>query len=277
MTPRQTVMHFATLARDKNTKVLADPVGFMLSSVMAGAYVGIGILLIFTLGQAADPAWRGLVMGTSFGIALTLVLFAGSELFTGHAMYGAHGTLVGSVNALAVLRLWVATWSGNLAGSLLLALIFLAGGGGAIASSGDTSLLHSIAVKKASDGAMALIARGALCNWLVCLAIWTSARTTNDAAKCILVFWCLFAFIACGFEHSVANMTIFSVALLAQNGHEISLQGAGWNLLWVTVGNLLSGVLALGWGYWRIAGKPRQADSIDASASAQRSADENGA
>jgi nitrite transporter NirC len=99
--------------------------------------------------------------------------------------------------------------------------------------------------------AHALVARAILCNWLVCLALWMSARTTSDAAKCILIFWCLLAFIASGFEHSVANMTLFSIALLGDHPAAVSLAGAGHNLLWVTIGNTLGGVLFVACGYWR--------------------------
>ena len=81
--------------------------------------------------------------------------------------------------------------------------------------------------------ALELVARAILCNWLVCLAIWTSARMTNDTAKCIAIFWCLYAFIASGFEHSVANMTLLSIALIAPPPETVSLGGLYWNLLWV--------------------------------------------
>ncbi len=93
-----------------------------------------------------------------------------------------------------------------------------------------------------------------LCNWLVCLSIWMAARTKDDAAKCILIFWCLFAFIAAGFEHSVANMTIFSIALLSDHPDKVSLAGAMHNLLWVTIGNVLSGAGIMGVGYWIVGG-----------------------
>ena len=97
--------------------------------------------------------------------------------------------------------------------------------------------------------ALELVARGALCNWLVCLAIWTAARMSGDAAKCIAIFWCLYAFIASGFEHSVANMTLLSIALLAPHPGTVSLAGLAWNLAWVTLGNLLSGAGVMGLGY----------------------------
>lgn len=256
MTLAETVLGFAALARTKSESLQTNCFGFLIAAMMAGAYVGIGILLIFSVGQTVDPSVRTLVMGASFGIALTLVVFAGSELFTGHAMYMTLGVLTGATSLRDLARSWAATWSGNLVGCVLLATLFILGGGGHILKEG-ADLLHVIAAKKMSSSAIELIARAMLCNWLVCLAIWTSARTESDAAKCILIFWCLFAFIASGFEHSVANMTIFSVALLSDHPDSVTYAGAAWNLLWVTIGNVLSGVGIMGVGYWLVSGRPR--------------------
>jgi|TARA_B100002003_G_scaffold18868_1_gene15644 nitrite transporter NirC len=82
-----TIDHFADLARLKVTALRRSPLSFLVGAMMAGAYVGMGIILIFTVGAQVDPASQKLVMGVSFGIALTLVVFAGAELFTGHNMY----------------------------------------------------------------------------------------------------------------------------------------------------------------------------------------------
>jgi nitrite transporter NirC len=245
----KTIQTFVETARVKAELSRSHPAAFLVSSAMAGAYVGIGIILIFGLGQAADPAWRSLVMGTSFGIALTLVIFAGSELFTGHTMFMTLGVMSHSVNTVSLSRTWVMSWIGNLIGSALLAIIFKLGGGGAVLKQG-ADLIYTVAAAKMHAPAIELVARAALCNWLVCLAIWTSARTTSDAAKCILIFWCLFAFIACGFEHSVANMTVFSVALLGNHPDSVSLGGMAYNLLWVTIGNIIGGAVFVGLGYW---------------------------
>ncbi len=75
-----------------------NPLGFWVSSAMAGAYVGLGIILIFTLGNLLDPSVRPLVMGATFGIALTLVIIAGSELFTGHTMFLTLGVKAGTIS-----------------------------------------------------------------------------------------------------------------------------------------------------------------------------------
>jgi nitrite transporter len=236
----KTLDHFAQVAADKAAFARETPTAFFISSMLAGAYVGIGIILIFTLGQQIDPALRSLVMGACFGIALTLVVFAGADLFTGHTMFMTIGVARGSVDLAGLARAWVLSWLGNLAGSVLLAAIFWIGGGGQILKEG-ADLIFAASGAKMNAPALALVARGALCNWLVCLALWTSARASSDAAKCILIWWCLFAFIAAGFEHSIANMTIFSIALLGNHPANVTLSGMAFNLTWVTLGNIIGG------------------------------------
>jgi nitrite transporter len=133
---QKTIDHFAELAAVKAQALRRNPIGFLIASAMAGAYVGIGILLIFGLGQVIDPSVRSLVMGACFGIALTLVVFAGSELFTGHTMFMTFGVLRGSIGAHDLRSSWIVTWVGNLIGSALLAWIFYLGGGGQILKEG---------------------------------------------------------------------------------------------------------------------------------------------
>lgn len=250
---QKTIDQFAELAATKIQAMRSNPTGFLIASAMAGAYVGVGILLIFSIGQTIDPSVRSLVMGASFGIALTLVVFAGSELFTGHTMFMSLGLLRGTVGWAGLCSSWAVTWIGNLAGSALLAWIFYMGGGGQILKEG-AELIFNVSAYKMNSPAGALVARGILCNWLVCLALWTSARATSDAAKCILIFWCLFAFIACGFEHSVANMTIFSVALLGNHPASVNVGGMFYNLVWVTLGNAIAGAVFMAGAYWRANG-----------------------
>ena len=268
MTLDETVTAFGKLSVVKTDDLARNPIGFWVASMMAGAYVGMGILLIFSVGQNADPSVRNLVMGASFGIALTLVVFAGSELFTGHTMYMTIGRLTGKIRSCDMFRAWGVTWAGNLAGSALLGALFVAGGGGSVLQGGGESLIHAVAAKKMSAPGIELFIRAMLCNWLVCLAIWGAARTTNDTAKCIIIFWCLFAFIATGYEHSIANMTLFSVALFSEHPETVSLVGAAYNLFWVTLGNTAAGAILMGAGYWLAAGRPvteKKAKALDES------------
>ena len=248
-----TIDYFAKVAATKAEALKRNPLGFFIGSMMAGAYVGFGIILIFVVGSAADPAYQKLVMGASFGIALTLVVFAGAELFTGHTMYMPLGWLRRKTGGMDLAMVWVFVWIGNLIGSAGLAALFVMGGAAGMVND-SSSFLNQVASAKMNAPIIELLARGMLCNWLVCLALWMSGRTQNDTAKAIVIFWALFAFIASGFEHSVANMTLFSIALLGNHPESVSLSGMVYNLLWVTLGNLLSGSLFMAVGYWLYSG-----------------------
>lgn len=228
------------------------PLAYFVASMMAGGYVGLGIILAFTLGSAADPAYQKLMMGAAFGgLALTLIVFAGSELFTGQTMILPMGWLKKRVTMYDIGQVWALSWLGNLIGCVALALVFVIGGGGSLLHEG-APMLQKIAAAKMHVPPIALLARAILCNWLVCLAFWMSARTKSDAAKLIQFFWCLVAFIASGFEHSIANMALFSIALLAPHTEMVSLTGAAYNLFWVTIGNTIGGMLLMAGGYWFI-------------------------
>ena len=246
---RKSIDYFANFARDKVKALKRNPGGFFVGSMMAGAYVGFGIILIFVLGSAADPQSKKLIMGTSFGIALTLVVFAGAELFTGHNMYMPLALFKKKITSNDLILVWVTVWVGNLVGSAFVGILFVLGGASGIIDVIDSFVNH-VAIDKMNASVVQLLARAMLCNWLVCLALWMAARTSNDTAKCIVIFWCLFGFIASGFEHSVANMTLFSIALLGEHPEAVSLYGAGYNLFWVTIGNILSGSLFMAGGYW---------------------------
>jgi nitrite transporter NirC len=262
----ETVDQFAKTAVAKAEFLRRSPLGFTISAMMAGAYVGLGIILIFAVGNAVEPDIRPIVMGGSFGIALTLVIFAGSDLFTGHTMFMTHGWLQGRTTLRELGACWSASWGGNMLGCAILAVLFVAGGG-TLALAGKNPLIVTVAAAKMNGAALELFARAILCNWLVCLAIWTSARMTSDAAKCIVIFWCLYAFIASGFEHSIANMTLLSIALLAPHPPTVTLGGMGWNLVWVTLGNIVSGAGIMGVGYWAASRTPAQAAAAASSAS----------
>ena len=257
-----TIDFFAETAAKKVKAITNNPLGFFIAAMMSGAYVGLGIIAIFSIGQGVDPSIRPLAMGLTFAIALTLVVFAGAELFTGHTMMMTFGVLKGKASMSGLGSSWAMTWVGNLAGSVALAALFWLGGGGAILKQG-ADLAFTLADAKMHAAPLALVAKGILCNWLVCLALWTSARTSNDAAKLILIFWCLFAFIASGFEHSVANMTLFAIALFGNHPDTITIGGMFYNLLWVSIGNIIAGVVFVAFGYFLANGRPAPAASVN--------------
>lgn len=251
----EAIASLAALARAKARQLRHGPFSYFVLSMLAGAYVGFGIVLIFAIGAplagAGSPATKT-VMGASFGVALTLVIFAGSELFTGNNLTMVVGALSRTVSAASVAKVWLVSFAGNLVGSMLL--------GGAVAASGlmgkapASTFIASTVAAKMHAPALELFVRGVLCNVLVCLAVWMGARTKSEGARLVLIFWCLFAFIGAGFEHSVANMTLLSMGLfLPHDPSVISWLGFARNLGLVTLGNVAGGALLVALPYWSIA------------------------
>lgn len=238
----------ANAAEGKRAFLAKNPFGYFLLSVLAGMYIGFGVLLAFTVGGllSGAPATK-LAMGACFGVALSLVTMAGAELFTGNNLVMTAGLLKRTVKLSDTLKLWLVCWLGNAAGGVLLALLYhLTGlGEGAVGE-----FMAAGAYAKMTAGPVALLTRGILCNVLVCLAVWCSFRCKTEIGKLVMIFWCLLAFFTTGFEHSVANMTLLSVALLRPVGQAVSLLGWGYNLLFVTLGNMVGSIFLIALPYY---------------------------
>ncbi|WP_321909988.1 MULTISPECIES: formate/nitrite transporter family protein [unclassified Paraburkholderia] len=255
---------FARVGARKVSAIARTPLAFLIGSAMAGAYIGFGDILMFSVGSHVDPAYVHLIMGAVFASALTIVVFAGSDLFTGTAMYMPLAVLRGESGVGGMVTVWAICWIGNLIGAVTLAAILHAAGGGVLLTDGSGAFYKVVLAKMSASGEQ-LFARGLLCNWLVCLAIWMAARTENDAAKLGLIFWPIFAFVASGFEHSVANMFVFSLALMADHPADITFAGAVHNEVFVTLGNLAGGAVFMGLGYWLQDDGARQPSKVSAS------------
>lgn len=247
----ESIVAAAEAARAKATFLRSHPLGYLILSALAGIYVGFGIVLIFAIGApllAANSPVAKLAMGASFGIALSLVVFAGSELFTGNNMVMTIGMLRRSVSPAALTAVWIASFAGNLLGSL--ALAWLVAKSGVLGAAPHLTIVEKTVALKMQLPFGTLFVRGVLCNWLVCLAVWSAMRAKSDSGKLILIFWCLFAFIAAGFEHSVANMTLLGIALFQPHGAAVSVAGFVHNMVPVTLGNIVGGGLFVGGAYW---------------------------
>ncbi|MFL9911306.1 formate/nitrite transporter family protein [Paraburkholderia sp. RL17-337-BIB-A] len=245
----ESIDKFAKVGAHKASTVRRSPLAFLIGAAMAGAYIGFGDILMFSVGAHVGPAYVHLVMGAVFACALTIVVFAGSDLFTGTAMYMPFAVFKGETGIGSMLLVWVTCWIGNLIGAIVLAAILHAAGGGVLLTDGSDAFFKAVEAKMSAPD-LPLFAKGLLCNWLVCLAIWMAARTTNDGAKLGLIFWPIFAFVASGFEHSVANMFAFALALMADHPASITLAGAIHNEFFVTAGNLAGGAIFMALGYW---------------------------
>ncbi len=228
---------------------------YWVLSMLAGIYVGIGTLLIFSIGgYLGDVPYRRIVMGLSFGIALSLVVMAGGELFTGNNMVMSIASLNKRVKWRGTFKVWIYSFFGNLAGSVLLAWLFVMGGG-AKGSVGE--FIIKVSETKMNAGFSELFFKAILCNMLVCLGVLCGIKLKEETAKLVMIFWCLFAFITLGFEHSVANMTLLSIGLMIPNGGALSFAGFLNNMIPVTLGNMVGGAALIGISYY-IVGKDKK-------------------
>ena len=233
----------------KYTLLKKNPGGYFLLAMLAGMFIGFGVLLAFTVGgQLAGAPAAKLAMGATFGVALSLVMMAGAELFTGNNLVMAAGVLEKKVTLGNAVYLWIICWLGNAAGGILLALLYhLTGLGDGAAG----AFMASGALAKMTATPIQLLTRGILCNMLVCLAVWCGFRCKSESGKLIMVFWCLLAFITTGFEHSIANMTLLTLALINNGGNEAITMGGYWfNLLTVTLGNMIGAILFVAIPYY---------------------------
>lgn len=246
-----------------------SPGKYLLSSVLAGAYVGVAVVLLLAVSApfaaASSPATK-LVQGGVFGVALTLIVFAGAELFTGNAMFLLQGLYARTTRWGDLGRVWVLSLFGNLVGSVAFAGIVHGGGTLSPGRAGTAAadLIAAVTAAKSAAAGPQLFWRAVLCNMLVCLALWMAARAASDGAKLAVLWWALLAFIGSGFEHSIANMTLFSLGALQGVA---SWGDLAWNLLWTVPGNVVGGGLVVGLGYAWLTGK-RPAVTGDAAVAA---------
>jgi nitrite transporter NirC len=246
----------ATVADQAAAKLLEQRrslLGHIVRSMLAGMYVGAAIVLIFTIGAflAKDsPGLVKLTMGVCFGGALTIVIFSGSELFTGSNLVVTLGVLSRRATAKELASNWIWTWIGNLLGSVLLALIVWRSG--VIDADPVKSFILKISQAKMTMPAEQLLWRAVLANWLVCLGVWMAVRVKDESARILMIWWCMFTFITCGFEHSIANMTALTMGLLLPHSDiaGVTLNGWAYNLGLATLGNIIGGAIFVAGMYW---------------------------
>lgn len=241
---------------DVGVAKVSQPAGKMfVLAVLAGAFIAFGAVF-YTLTMTGSPLGFGparLLGGMVFSTGLILVVVAGAELFTGNNLI-VMAWADRKVSLGALLRNWVIVYVGNLIGALgTAALVFLSGiydmAGGAV---GETAA--SIASTKLSLPADQAFFRGVLCNVLVCLAVWLCFAAHSVTDKILAIILPITAFVALGFEHSVANMYVIPVAMLHGS---IGWDGVGLaiNLACVTAGNIAGGGGLVALVYWLVYGR----------------------
>ncbi len=247
-----------------------DAFTLLALGVLAGAFIAFGaIFMTVVLTGAAELPWgvARLLAGLVFSLGLILVIVAGAELFTGDSLMIV-AWASGRISLGALLRAWCLVYAGNIIGAVATALmVFLAGlhgfNGGAL---GKTALL--IASTKAALPTLQLFFLAVLCNVLVCLAVWMSfaARSTSD--KVLVIIPPVAAFVAAGFEHSIANLYLLPYGLILKANAapefwsaigqsvadfpSLTVIAAIHNITVATAGNLIGGSVMVGIVYWMV-------------------------
>lgn len=252
-------------------------------SVLAGAFIAFGAVLSTTVTAGAEGhlpyGLTRLISGFAFSLGLVLVVIGGAELFTGNNLI-VMAWANRRISTVQVLRNWLIVYVGNFVGAFGAALLVYFSGQYSFGKGAVGAAALSIAKAKTGIEISEAVALGILCNVLVCLAVWMSYSGRTTADKVLAVVPPVSAFVASGFEHSIANMYFVPIALLIKWGapdsfwSEIGHTPADFaqidigsflfgNLLPVTLGNIVGGAVLVGIVYWFVYLRGRRQQTVD--------------
>ena len=229
----------------------------LLLGILAGGYIALGAVFSAVAVTGMSGVWpygfARITAGITFSLGLILVVVGGAELFTGNNLM-IIALLKHKITLPALLRNWGWVYLGNFIGSLVIALLVICSRMYTFANGEVGKGMLTLANNKVHYSFIQAVALGILCNILVCLAVWLTYSTQNTGAKILAMIFPITAFVAAGFEHSVANMYVLSVGLLLKAidpsfiaGLNLNLSGLNVftalvnNLIPVTIGNILGG------------------------------------
>lgn len=239
------------LALKKRSIFMQSPLRYLLRSMLASMFIGFGVIVAFKTGNffyLEQSPFTYPIAAVTFGGAIILIVYGGGDLFTGNTFYYTFAALRKKMRWFDVLRLWIFSYTGNIMGAVLFAgLIFSTG---LFKDPSVNSFLLNAADHKMNTPMPELFFRAILCNWLVCLAFFIPMSQKGDGAKMFSMMLFVFCFFISGYEHSIANMATFAVALVTEHPDTISIYGAVHNLIPVTLGNLVGGGFMMGFMYY---------------------------
>jgi formate/nitrite transporter len=238
------------------TKATMPVLTMFALAILAGAFIALGALfytVTVTTGNDATVPFGLLRLagGVTFSLGLVLVVVGGAELFTGNNLI-AMAWASGRVTTQQVMRNWGWVYLGNLVGAVGTAVLVWLAGVHTMSNGAVGETMVQIARSKIALDPVSVLARGVLCNVLVCLAVWLCMGARSVADKILAILFPISAFVACGFEHSVANMYFLPIGIMLVAGGPapLSVLGALSNLVLVTIGNILGGTLMVALIYW---------------------------
>lgn len=217
----------------------------LVLAMLAGAFIGFGAAAYTAVMTGVDPGYgpARFLGGVVFSLGLILVIVGGAELFTGNALM-VMAAVDREISFRQLLRSWAIVYTGNLIGAVGLAIAF--GFSGLLDGPMGTTAVN-LAEAKAQVPLFEALVRGALCNALVCLAVWLTFAARTVAGKIFAIIWPISGFVLLGLEHSVANMYFFPQGWAA--GATATFGAALANLASVTLGNIIGGAVGVALAY----------------------------
>ena len=264
--PKEVAANVTEIGREKcELRILP----MLVLGMMAGVYIGFGAslctMVTHDLPKHLGIGFAKFMGGSVFSIGLMLVVIAGAELFTGNCLI-LTGVLTGKTSITRMLRNWFYVYVANFAGSMLLVVIVYYSGVWRIGNLGVGAAALTTAAGKVSLTFLEAFCRGIGCNWLVCLAVWLAFAGRDSVSKIFGIYFPTMAFVASGFEHSIANMYFVpmglflkgNVAVVNAAGLSETIDGLTWsrfliaNLIPVTLGNIVGGAFFVGGVYYLV-------------------------
>jgi len=264
LSPKEVAENVVEISKNKSELQILP---MLLLGLLAGVYIGFGAelctMVTHDLSKHLGVGFAKFMGGSVFTVGLMLVVLAGAELFTGNCLM-LTGLLAHRISAKGMLRNWFFVYFANLAGSMFLVVIIYYSNLWKVGNLGVGAAAMKIAVGKVNLSFLEAFCRAIACNWLVCLAVWLAIAGKDAVSKIFGIYFPIMAFVASGFEHSVANMYFIPMGLfLKANAAVISAAGLTntvnsltWssfivkNLIPVTLGNIIGGAFFVGGVYY---------------------------
>ena len=247
--PDQIAHRVETIGVKKATMPLTQMIAL---AILAGAFIAFGATFytVVVTGSTLGFGVTRLLGGLAFCLGLVLVVLAGAELFTGNNLV-AMAWASRKVSTANLLKSWAVVYVGYAVGALFLVALVVAADTASLGGGGVGEIAVTIAQSKCALSPLEAFARGILCNTLVCLAVWLAMGAHTFTDKFLAVLFPVTAFVAMGFEHSIANM-FFLPWGIAVSGDTSLIGPACVNLIVVTLGNIIGGSVLVAGTYWAV-------------------------
>ncbi|BBI32988.1 formate/nitrite transporter family protein [Cohnella abietis] len=226
---------------------------YLSRSMLASMFIGFGVIVAFKTGSYfynVHSPFTYPMAAITFGAAIILISYGGGDLFTGDTFYYSYAALRKKIKWTTTVKLWLWSYGGNVLGAAVFA--FLIYTTGLFKEASVNEFLLSVVDKKMHTPTIELFFRGILCNWLVCLAFFIPMSMKEDGAKMFAMMLFVFCFFISGYEHSIANLCTFAIALVLNHPGTISFSGVMHNLIPVTLGNLIGGGVLMSYMYYYV-------------------------